>query len=72
MFLGVIALPTAAASVLAAASTEGYARAVLPWDDGLTAYLGGLLAACAVSAAAFAVLLALCQACLRADVSAPT
>jgi hypothetical protein len=72
MFLGVIAVPTAVASVVAAASTEGHNWAALPWDDGLTAYLGGLLAACAVSAAAFAMLLAVCQACLRADVSAPT
>jgi hypothetical protein len=38
---------------------------VLPWDAGLTAYVGGLLAACAIATAAFAVLLPLCQAAAR-------
>lgn len=63
--LGVIAVPAAALSVLAAAATEGRAWAGLPWDGGLTAYAGGLLAACAISAAAFAVLLPLRQATAR-------
>ncbi|MFC8943242.1 hypothetical protein ACFT1B_34720, partial [Streptomyces griseoincarnatus] len=67
--LGVIAVPAAGASVLAAVSTEGHAWAALAWSNGLTAYAGGLLAACAASAAGFAALLAVC---LRADVSAPT
>uniref|UniRef100_UPI00101C28FD phosphatase PAP2 family protein n=1 Tax=Promicromonospora panici TaxID=2219658 RepID=UPI00101C28FD len=66
ILLGVIAVPAAAVSVLAAAATEGYAWATLPWGGGLTAYTGGLLAACAVSAAAFAVLLPVCQAADRA------
>jgi hypothetical protein len=44
-------------SVVAAAATEGRVRAAAPWDDGLTAYLGGLLAVCAISAFGFAVLL---------------
>lgn len=60
--LGVVAVPTAVLSALAAGATEGRAWAGLPWDGGLTAYAGGLLAACAISAAAFAVLLPLCQA----------
>lgn len=66
IFLGVVAVPAAVVSVLAAAATEGYAWAALPWDGGLTAYAGGLLAACAVSAAAFAVLVPVCQAADRA------
>ena len=63
--LGVVAVPTAGLSVLAAAATEGHTWTGLPWAGGLTAYTGGLLAACAVSAAAFAVLLPLCQATAR-------
>jgi membrane-associated phospholipid phosphatase len=63
--LGVVAVPTAGLSVLAAAATEGHTWTGLPWAGGLTAYAGGLLAACAVSAAAFAVLLPLCQATAR-------
>lgn len=63
--LGVVAVPTAGLSVLAAAATEGHTWTGLPWTGGLTAYTGGLLAACAVSAAAFAVLLPLCQASAR-------
>lgn len=66
ILLGVIAVPAAVVSVLAAAATEGYAWAALPWDGGLTAYVGGLLAACAVSAAAFVVLLPVCRAADRA------
>lgn len=60
-----VAVPTALASVLAAAATEDLVWAALPWDGGLTAYVGGLLAACAVSATAFAVLLALCPPASR-------
>ncbi|WP_369370875.1 phosphatase PAP2 family protein [Promicromonospora sp. Populi] len=67
--LGVVALPAALLSVLAAAATEG--RVDLPWDGGLTAYVGGLLAACAISAAAFAVLLPLCQAAARPVAPSP-
>ncbi|MFD2797534.1 phosphatase PAP2 family protein [Promicromonospora vindobonensis] len=63
--LGVLAVPTAGLSVLAAAATEGHTWTGLPWAGGLTAYTGGLLAACAVAAAAFAVLLPLCQATAR-------
>lgn len=80
--LGVVAVPTALLSVLAAAATEDRSWAVLPWTGGLTAYAGGLLAACAISGAAFAALLPLCQATARQvqhpqarllpDVSAPT
>jgi hypothetical protein len=83
--LGAVAVPAAVLSVLAAAATEEHVWAVLPWAGGLTAYAGGLLAGCAISAAAFAVLLAVCQAtaragrthvqhraCLRPNVSAPT
>ncbi|MDR7382762.1 phosphatase PAP2 family protein [Promicromonospora iranensis] len=83
--LGVVAVPAAVLSVLAAAASEGHAWAVLPWAGGLTAYAGGLLAVCAISAAAFAVLLAVSQAtartgrtlvqhraCLPSNVSAPT
>lgn len=62
VLLGGLAVPAAVVSVLAAAATEGYAWAALPSDGGLTAYTGGLLAACAVSSGAFAVLLAVCQA----------
>jgi hypothetical protein len=62
ILLGGIAVPAALVSVLAAAATEGYAWAALPWSGGLTAYTGGLLAACAVSAAAFAALLVVCRA----------
>ena len=68
-FLGIIAVPAAVLSVLAAAATEGRAWAGLPWDGGLTAYGGGLLAACAISAAAFAVLLPLRQATARPGMS---
>lgn len=71
ILLGVLAVPMAVVSVLAAAGTEGYAWAVLPWGGGLTAYTGGLLAACAVSAAGFAVLLAMCQAAAPALGQAP-
>jgi membrane-associated phospholipid phosphatase len=63
--LCVVALPTAGLSVLAAAATEGHSWTGLPWAGGLTAYTAGLLAACAVAAAAFAVLLPLCQAAAR-------
>lgn len=63
--LGVVAVPTAGLSVLAAAATEGHTWTGLPWAGGLTAYTGGLLAAFAVSAAAFAVLLPLRQATAR-------
>ena len=63
--LGVVAVPTAGLSVLAAAATEGHTWTGLPWAGGLTAYAAGLLAACAVSAAAFAVLLPLCHAAVR-------
>jgi hypothetical protein len=83
--LGAVAVPAAVLSVLAAAVSEGHTWAVLPWAGGLTAYAGGLLAGCAISAVAFAVLLAVCQAtarpgrtlvqhraCLRPNVSAPT
>lgn len=63
--LGVVAVPAAGLSALAAAATEGHLWAVLPWDAGLTAYAGGLLAAVAVATAAFAVLLPLSQAAAR-------
>lgn len=69
--LGTVAILTAGLSVLAAAATEGAAGAALSGlpgmaaDDGVTAYVGGLLAACAIAAAAFAVLLPLCQATTR-------
>lgn len=59
--LGTVAVPMAVLSVLAAAATEGHLRATAPWDDGLTAYLGGLLAVCAISAFGFAVLLWVCR-----------
>jgi hypothetical protein len=65
VLLGAAAMPVAALSVLAAAATEGHDWVVLPWDDGSAAYVGGLLAACAISAAGFAVLLAVCQATAR-------
>jgi membrane-associated phospholipid phosphatase len=67
--LGMIAVPAAGLSVLAAAATEGRAWTGLPWDGDLTAYVGGLLAACAISAAAFAVLLPLRQATAQPGVS---
>ncbi|MFD2026732.1 phosphatase PAP2 family protein [Promicromonospora aerolata] len=63
--LWVLAVPTAGLSVLAAAATEGHTWTGLPWAGGLTAYTAGLLAACAISATAFAVLLPLCQATAR-------
>ncbi|MFD7308115.1 phosphatase PAP2 family protein [Promicromonospora sp. NPDC059942] len=63
--LGVAAVPAAVLSVLAAAATEGRLGPGLPWDAGLVAYAGGHLAACAVAAAAFAVLLPLTQAAAR-------
>ncbi|MFD6444024.1 phosphatase PAP2 family protein [Promicromonospora sp. NPDC060204] len=63
--LGVAAVPAAVLSVLAAAATEGRLGSGLPWDAGLVAYAGGHLAACAVAAAAFAVLLPLTQAAAR-------
>lgn len=59
--LGTVAVPMAVLSVLAAAATEGRLRTTAPWDDGLTAYLGGLLAVCAISAFGFAVLLWVCR-----------
>lgn len=59
--LGTVAVPTAVLSVLAAAATEGRVWAAAPWDDGLTAYLGGLLAVSAISAFGFAVLLWVCR-----------
>jgi len=59
--LGTVAVPTAVLSVLAAVATEGRFWASAPWDDGLTAYLGGLLAVSAISAFGFAVLLWLCR-----------
>ncbi|MGI5189282.1 phosphatase PAP2 family protein [Promicromonospora sp. CA-289599] len=59
--LGTVAVPMAVLSVLAAAVTEGRVRAAAPWDDGLTAYLGGLLAVCAISTFGFAVLLWVCR-----------
>ncbi|MEU4387626.1 phosphatase PAP2 family protein [Promicromonospora sp. NPDC023805] len=59
--LGTAAVPMAVLSVLAAAATEGRLLATAPWDDGLTAYLGGLLAVCAISAFGFAVLLWVCR-----------
>ena len=61
-----VAVPTAVLSVLAAAATEGRVRAAAPWDDGTVAYVGGLLAACAISAFAFAVLLAVLLAVRQA------
>lgn len=62
VLLGAVAVPTAVLSVLAAAATEGLVRAPAAWDDGLTAYVGGLLAVCAISAFAFAVLLGVSRA----------
>jgi hypothetical protein len=59
--LATVAVPTAVFSVLAAAVAEGRFWAAAPWDDGLTAYLGGLLAAVAISAFGFAVLLRVCR-----------
>lgn len=59
--LGTVATPMAVLSVLAALVTEDRVRAAAPWDDGLTAYLGGLLAVCAISAFGFAVLLWVCR-----------
>lgn len=56
-----VAVPTAVLSVLAAAAADGRVLASAPSDDGLTAYLGGLLAAVAISAFGFAVLLWLCR-----------
>jgi membrane-associated phospholipid phosphatase len=85
VFLGAVAVPAAVLSVLAAAATEGHAWVALPWDGGLAAYAGGLLAGLAVSAVAFAVLLVVCEAtappgrtlvqhraCLPPNVGAPT
>jgi hypothetical protein len=60
--LGTVTVPTAVLSVLAAVATEGRFWASAPWDDGLTAYLGGLLAVSAISAFGFAVLLWVCRA----------
>jgi hypothetical protein len=59
--LGTVAVPMAVLSVLAAAVTEGRVLAAVPWDDGLTAYLGGLLAVSAISVFGFAVLLWVCR-----------
>lgn len=63
--LVMVALPAALVSVMAAAASEGRAGSVLPWDGGAAAYVGGLLAACAISVVAFAVLLVVCQATAR-------
>jgi membrane-associated phospholipid phosphatase len=59
--LGAAAVPMAVLSVLAAAAAQDRFGATAPWDDGLTAYLGGLLAACAISTFGFAVLLWVCR-----------